>query len=109
MNRFGLAQNKVQLLRDVSLLLLLLLLLLLSSSSSSSIVTTEADRRSACQVNSPLLWNPVVHYRVQHSCPLASMLNPVHTLTLYLSEMNFYIILPSTPIGLVPSNFPTKI
>jgi len=74
----------------------------------------EANRFSANQENSRILWNPKVHYLI-HKCPppvpFLSQLDPVHTP--HATSSRPIVILPShlrmgLPSGLFPSGFPTK-
>jgi hypothetical protein len=56
----------------------------------------EAYSHSASQEILPLLWNPKIHYRVDKSPPLVSILgqlNPVHNFPHYLTEIHFNIII----------------
>jgi hypothetical protein len=59
----------------------------------------EANSRSASQEMSSFLWNPKFHYSFLNSLSLVPILS--HTNTVH--------ILPSTPSGLLPSGFQTKI
>ena len=62
--------------------------------------SSEANRFSASQEISRLVWNPKVHYR-SHKCPptvsISNHIDPVHTPTSYFLMIHFNIILPSTP------------
>jgi len=60
----------------------------------------EANRFSASQEISHILWNPKFHYHI-HKCPptvpIVSQLDTVHTPTSKFLKFDFNIILPSTP------------
>jgi len=72
----------------------------------------EANRFSASQEISRILWNPKVHYRI-HKCPppvpILSQLDPTHTLTSCRSILilSSHLLL-GFPSDLFPSCFPTK-
>jgi hypothetical protein len=59
----------------------------------------EATSLWGTQEFAKILWNPKVHYRVQQIPPLVPILiqiNPIHTTSSYLFQINFNIILPIT-------------
>jgi hypothetical protein len=59
----------------------------------------EAANCAAAQKLPNILWNPKVHYRVHKIPPLVSILNqinPIHTISSYLSKIHFNIVHPST-------------
>jgi hypothetical protein len=59
----------------------------------------EANSRSATQEFRNNLWNPNVYYSVHRGPPLVPILdqiNPVHTIPLYFSKINFTIIFSLT-------------
>ena len=60
----------------------------------------EANRFSASQEISRILWSPKVHHRVHKCLPIViilSQINPVHTPTSYFLNTHLSIILPSAP------------
>ena len=60
----------------------------------------EANRSSATQEISRILWNPQVHYRIHNSPPLDPTPNQIDLVRAppsHLSKDNFNIILPCTP------------
>jgi hypothetical protein len=68
----------------------------------------EANRFSACQEISCILWNPKVHYRIHKSpppVPVLNHINPTSWRSVLVSSFHLRLGLPS---GLFPSGFPTK-
>jgi hypothetical protein len=56
---------------------------------------SEAAHCAATEELPNILWNPKVHYRVHNSPPLVpilSQIDPVHTITSYLSKIYFNIV-----------------
>jgi hypothetical protein len=71
----------------------------------------EVANCAATQELPSIIWNPNVHYRVHKSPPLVPI-NPVHTISFYLSKIHPNIVHPPTyrsSSGLFPSGFPTNI
>jgi len=63
-------------------------------------LSSEADSHSASQEIPRLLWNPMVHYRVQKSSrsdPNLRQPNPVRPTDPYLLKAQLNVIFPSTP------------
>ena len=62
----------------------------------------EANRFSASQEISRILWNPKVHYHIQKCLPpfpILCQLDPVHTLTSHCLKIHLNIIFLSTPVS----------
>jgi hypothetical protein len=61
--------------------------------------TPEASSYAATQELTNILWNPKVHYRIHNSPSLVHVLshiNPVYTISSYLSNVSLNIIHPPT-------------
>jgi hypothetical protein len=59
----------------------------------------EAASGAASQELSSIILNPKVYYRIHKSPPLVPILNqinPIHTITFYLSKIRFNIVHPPT-------------
>jgi hypothetical protein len=60
----------------------------------------EANKFSASQEISRILWNPKVHYRIHNSLPPVPILiqiDPVHARSSHFLKIQFNIIFPSMP------------
>jgi hypothetical protein len=72
---------------------------------NKSLMEQSPSREAAnCEATKELpgiLWNPTAQYRVNNSptlVPILSKINPIHSISSYLSEIHFNIVYPPTHV-----------